>query len=50
MDGSFGDDVGVEAVAKVNRVDVIAGGRTGQHWVGKAVRIGLGHTIRDRCT
>lgn len=33
MDGSFGDDVGVEAVAKVNRVDVIAERRTGQHRV-----------------
>ena len=33
MDGSFGDDVGVEAVAKVNRVDVITERRTGQHRV-----------------
>lgn len=24
MDGSFGDNVGVEAVAEVNRVDVVA--------------------------
>ena len=31
VDSSFGDDVGVEAVAEVNRVDVIAKGRTGQH-------------------
>jgi hypothetical protein len=33
VDGSFGDDVGVEAVAEVNRVDVVAERRMGQHWV-----------------
>lgn len=33
VDGSFGDDVGVEAVAKVNRVDVITEKRNGQHRV-----------------
>ena len=27
VDGSFGDDVGVEAVAEVDRVDVIAGAK-----------------------
>lgn len=27
MDSGFGDDVGVQAVAKVDRVDVIAGGK-----------------------
>jgi hypothetical protein len=27
MDGSFGDDVGVETVAEVNRVDVVTAGR-----------------------
>lgn len=27
MDGGFGDDVGVEAVAKINRVDVVAGAK-----------------------
>lgn len=29
MDGGFGDDVGVEAVAQVDRVDVV----TGRQWV-----------------
>jgi hypothetical protein len=27
VDGGFGDDVGVEAVAKVDRVDVVAGAK-----------------------
>jgi hypothetical protein len=30
VDGSFGDDVGVEAVAEVDRVDVIAGAKLAQ--------------------
>jgi hypothetical protein len=33
VDGSLGDDVGVEAVAEVNRVDVVAERRMVQHWV-----------------
>lgn len=29
MDGSFGDDIGVQPVAEVDGVDVVAVGRTG---------------------
>lgn len=57
---SLGDDVGVQAVAKVDRVDVVAAldremmlaGSTMDLKQAKPFRLqgGVSHTIPDRCT
>lgn len=50
MDSSFGDDVGVEAVAEVDRVDVVAVGGACQHLIQQGGEKSGRQTIPDRCT
>ena len=50
MDSSFGDDVGVEAVAEVDRVDVVAVGGACQRLIQQGGEQSGRQTIPDRCT
>ena len=48
MDGGFGNDIGIESVAEVDRVDIV----TAVAWISDlCTKVILSeHTIPDRCT